>query len=152
MKKYLRTGGIIFVLLSAWVLTCGGPGLYAQAENKREPREVIKHGLDALKIQEALKAAGVYDGSIDGIFGKKTREAIRKFQESHDLKPDGICGPQTWEKLKSYSADALEAEPLDPGPSVSDDFYDVDWDLSSGYSSDLSSGSQDEDLRKKLIS
>jgi len=31
----------------------------------------------------------------DGNYGRRTREAVRAFQRSHGLAPDGICGPKT---------------------------------------------------------
>lgn len=54
------------------------------------------------EIQEALKAAGFYQGAIDGKLGPQTREAIRSFQQVHGLKVDGVVGRQTWEKLSPY--------------------------------------------------
>ncbi len=53
-------------------------------------------------IQRALKAAGFYDGEIDGEIGPKTRESIREFQRANDLTPDGVCGRKTWDRLKTH--------------------------------------------------
>jgi len=41
-------------------------------------------------IQRALAARGGRPGSIDGLMGRKTREAIRQFQKLHGLEPDGV--------------------------------------------------------------
>ena len=54
------------------------------------------------EIQQALKAAGFYQGPVDGKLGSQTREAIRSFQQVHGLKVDGVVGRQTWEKLSPY--------------------------------------------------
>lgn len=35
----------------------------------------------------------------DGIFGKKTKEAVEKYQKGNDLGVDGIVGPLTWKSL-----------------------------------------------------
>ena len=68
-------------------------------------------------IQQALKNAGFYQGSVDGKLGPMTKEAIREFQRVHGLKDDGVVGRQTWAKLSQYanltsaggsSADALK--------------------------------------------
>ena len=50
-------------------------------------------------IQEALKAAGEDPGPIDGVRGRKTIAAIKRFQEACGLDVDGIVGPQTAKKL-----------------------------------------------------
>ncbi|MBR6391134.1 MAG: peptidoglycan-binding protein, partial [Lachnospiraceae bacterium] len=34
-----------------------------------------------------------------GDFGQNTFTALRVFQGDNGLKPDGICGPKTWEKI-----------------------------------------------------
>ena len=35
----------------------------------------------------------------DGIYGKGTVEAVKKFQQAHGLTADGICGPITWKAI-----------------------------------------------------
>lgn len=55
-------------------------------------------------IQTCLKNAGFYKGEIDGIKGRKTRSAIRKFQSANGLKVDGIVGKRTWEALSKYAS------------------------------------------------
>jgi peptidoglycan hydrolase-like protein with peptidoglycan-binding domain len=37
--------------------------------------------------------------AVDGIFGKKTEDAVKKFQKSRGLKADGIVGSKTWSEL-----------------------------------------------------
>ena len=54
------------------------------------------------RIQLALRNAGFYKGSIDGKIGSQTKEAIKACQKANDLKPDGIVGKRTWEKLSKY--------------------------------------------------
>jgi len=53
-------------------------------------------------IQQALKNAGYYAGTIDGKIGPKTKAAIREFQDDMGLKVDGIAGRNTKEKLYKY--------------------------------------------------
>ena len=40
-------------------------------------------------------------GTIDGIFGKNTLNAVKQFQKDNDLLVDGIVGNKTWSKLKN---------------------------------------------------
>ena len=55
------------------------------------------------EIQQALKNAGFYQGSVDGKLGPATKEAVKEFQRVHGLKDDGIVGKQTWAKLNAYA-------------------------------------------------
>jgi peptidoglycan hydrolase-like protein with peptidoglycan-binding domain len=55
-----------------------------------------------MRIQNALKNAGYYDGPIDGHIYDDTREAIKSFQSNNTLKVDGIVGRRTWQVLKKY--------------------------------------------------
>lgn len=50
-------------------------------------------------IQNNLKMLGYYHLSIDCIFGDYTESAVKKFQSSYNLNPDGIVGDNTWLKL-----------------------------------------------------
>lgn len=58
--------------------------------------------LPAVDIQKALKGAGYYAGMVDGKMGPDSREALRNFQRDNGLTADGVCGRQTWAKLKTY--------------------------------------------------
>lgn len=46
-------------------------------------------------IQTKLKRWGYYKGSVDGIYGSQTREAVKYFQRKNGLAVDGIVGPNT---------------------------------------------------------
>lgn len=56
------------------------------------------------EIQTCLKNAGFYHGEIDGVKGRKTRAAIKKFQKANALTADGVVGNKTWEALSKYSS------------------------------------------------
>lgn len=47
----------------------------------------------------------------DGKYGKKTSEAVAKFQTVHGLKPDGICGKLTWAALDEAVQPSPEPTP-----------------------------------------
>ena len=55
-------------------------------------------------LQERLNAKGYNAGSVDGIFGKNTREAVIAFQKANGLAADGIVGKLTWAKLYDTTA------------------------------------------------
>ena len=52
-------------------------------------------GDEVKQIQTKLKRWGYYNGSIDGIYGSKTLEAVKYFQRKNGLTVDGIAGPAT---------------------------------------------------------
>ncbi|MCL6445580.1 MAG: peptidoglycan-binding protein [Alicyclobacillus sp.] len=51
------------------------------------------------EVQYKLNQLGYSSGTVDGIFGTKTLNAVRAFQKAHGLTVDGIVGPVTWSKL-----------------------------------------------------
>lgn len=59
------------------------------------------------QIQTALKSAGFYSGSVDGKLGPQTMQALKEFQRSKGLNPDGVVGSKTSMAL----AKALENQP-----------------------------------------
>lgn len=52
-------------------------------------------GDEVRQIQKKLKSLGFYSGSIDGIYGSGTKNAVTAFQKSCGIKADGIAGPTT---------------------------------------------------------
>lgn len=78
--------------------------------------ETIKNGSrgeDVKKLQELLSGYGLV---VDGIFGEKTENAVKDFQQKNGLVVDGIVGPKTWEKLgvKSTTTTTTNSKCIDP--------------------------------------
>lgn len=56
-------------------------------------------------IQERLNELGASPPLVpDGLYGPKTREAIRAFQRRNELQDDGIVGPATWKIMNLREA------------------------------------------------
>ncbi len=56
-------------------------------------------GQDVRNVQTKLKNWGYMTGSVDGIYGPKTVEAVKYFQRVNKLSVDGIVGNATAKKL-----------------------------------------------------
>ena len=52
-------------------------------------------GSEVRAIQTRLKEWGYYSGSVDGIYGTGTKNAVISFQKKNGLTPDGIAGKKT---------------------------------------------------------
>lgn len=63
-------------------------------------------GSEVRQIQTKLKNWGYYTGNIDGIYGKLTEEAVRKFQRYNNLTVDGIAGSNTLSAMGISSSSA----------------------------------------------
>ncbi len=50
-------------------------------------------------LQWRLYQWGYYNGSIDGVFGSSTYNAVVDFQRKNRIRVDGVVGPQTWRAL-----------------------------------------------------
>lgn len=51
------------------------------------------------QLQKRLKEKGFDPGTIDGVFGLGTKEAVRAFQKTNGLEADGVVGQKTWKAL-----------------------------------------------------
>lgn len=52
-------------------------------------------GTEVRQIQTKLKGLGMYAGGVDGIYGANTQSAVKAFQRSVGLTPDGVAGYAT---------------------------------------------------------
>lgn len=56
----------------------------------------IKH---VRELQYRLRWAGVYGGSVNGVYTARTAKAVKKFQKRHGLKRSGVANTATWKRL-----------------------------------------------------
>lgn len=89
MKKFKR---ILCVVLCLTLFVC--TVFSASALSKYGSR-----GAEVKEIQTRLKKWGYYNGSIDGIYGTDTKNAVIKFQKKYGLTADGIAGKKTLAKM-----------------------------------------------------
>lgn len=90
----------ILVLLLSAALLLGGVCYFTQEYQIQSTlSQVGSRGSEVKAIQEKLQEYGLYSGSIDGIYGTATRDAVIRFQRANGLTADGIAGPATLKKL-----------------------------------------------------
>src|SRR5258705_12858038 len=68
-------------------------------------------------LQVALRARGVYDGTVDGFVGPGTATAVRRLQRHAGIAVDGVAGAQTLHVLGRRGRPRLGARPLREGRS-----------------------------------
>jgi L,D-transpeptidase ErfK/SrfK len=61
----------------------------------------VTPGQDVAQVQHMLRVLGHYTGVVDGIYGSRTRAAVRSFQAANQLVADGVVGPNTAVTLQS---------------------------------------------------
>jgi len=67
--------------------------LLAGSAHAAEPLKRGSHGARVAKVQRWLGQ------QADGIYGKSTKAAVKRWQQRHGLHADGIVGPKTWHAL-----------------------------------------------------
>lgn len=101
MKKIVRTVAIVMIAFSLLVTarTVITPKSVPTVSVYAAVLKQGSRGSEVTTMQRKLKNWGYYFGSVDGIFGSKTKEAVKYFQRKNGLAVDGIVGNQTKKAL-----------------------------------------------------
>jgi peptidoglycan hydrolase-like protein with peptidoglycan-binding domain len=109
--RNIKSGAIVVTLLagtSIGLAPAWGAGQYTnkpsqQVQEGARPGTASHPGTPnsdrIMKVQQSLKDDGFYSGSVDGVNGQKTREAIRAFQKSKNLNATGTIDDATAREL-----------------------------------------------------
>ena len=100
MKRFFKMA-IVAVMVLTMGLTVGAVSgtvkdtttVYAAVYQQGSTGSTVK------TIQQKLKNWGYYTGKVDGIFGAKTKAAVKYFQRKNGLTADGIVGNNTLKAL-----------------------------------------------------
>ncbi|MDR3602016.1 MAG: spore cortex-lytic enzyme [Desulfosporosinus sp.] len=95
----LTIGLILSIALSGMAYAALGDRLLGRGSNGPEVRQ----------LQSKLAQLGYSVGTIDGKFRSKTEAAIRKFQQDHGLRVDGLAGTHTINELKRLTSQSTNA-------------------------------------------
>ncbi|MGZ4329137.1 MAG: peptidoglycan-binding domain-containing protein [Solirubrobacteraceae bacterium] len=73
----------------------------AEALRASAPERATTDRVERVKaLQQQLSALGLEPGPVDGRYGPQTTDAVKRFQQANDLKPDGIVDPLTQHALQ----------------------------------------------------
>ena len=86
----------------AWMPNAGRLAPMKQKSSVRTPGVGRVGRLHAQRVQMALKNAGVYQGRVNGMVGKNTKQALRYFQKMRGLRITGTINTATWNYLAPY--------------------------------------------------
>jgi hypothetical protein len=84
----------LVVLTGTMTVTTAATPLATTAHAAAKP---LKKGSKGQRVRTAQRLLGI---RADGLFGRGTRRAVKRFQRAHGLKPDGVIGPTTWAALR----------------------------------------------------
>jgi LysM repeat protein len=68
-------------------------------------------GFDVSVLQFLLTRRGVYDGALDGYFGKETAAALKRYQRTMHLQADSVVGPRTLTAIVRRDRVPVRAQP-----------------------------------------
>lgn len=71
--------------------------------------QVLKKGMnheDVSELQLELLKSINHDSPIDGIFGSRTKQAVKDFQKKKEITIDGIVGPETFSAFKLHKSES----------------------------------------------
>jgi peptidoglycan hydrolase-like protein with peptidoglycan-binding domain len=83
---------VLAAMVIAAVPAFADPGASAAGGASASSEVVVKRGDRGAAVRSIQEELGI---SADGIFGAQTERAVKRFQRSHNLVPDGIVGPLT---------------------------------------------------------
>ena len=99
MKKSVKFVAVLLVLFTMGMVA----GTVAPSVNVNTTYALtLKQGSSGSQVrtmQTKLKNWGYYKGTVDGIYGPKTKEAVKYFQRKNGLVVDGIAGNKTLKAL-----------------------------------------------------
>ncbi len=94
----------VIVLLNILIISIIAAAPFEEVLSKQGYR-----GVEVKRIQQALKNKGYYGGSVDGIFGSQTKNAVIRFQRAQGLTADGIVGSATLKALGISAASSYSS-------------------------------------------
>lgn len=87
---------IIFFSLALIFILAAPLGVYLAVNDVSSAQQTQALTVNENKaVQQKLKELGYYSGSVDGVYGQGTRNAVVAFQKANGLTADGVVGQNT---------------------------------------------------------
>ena len=108
MRKTIKKGLIVTAAICTLLPACAtGCSMSKNMEQGAVQEYVLQaallkqgsKGSEVREVQRRLKNWGYYNGAVDGVFGKGTKDAVIAFQKKNGIKADGIVGKATYQAL-----------------------------------------------------
>jgi len=118
MLKITRlTSSLLFAFSLSLLPALGLPGIAQTIPAvNRSLLKIGNQGEAVIELQAVLMLMGYYNGAVDGIYAENTAAAVKRFQQSAGLNPDGIAGEDTWNRL--FPPTPISSEPAVVVPDV----------------------------------
>jgi peptidoglycan hydrolase-like protein with peptidoglycan-binding domain len=91
LKRGLHADGVVGTGTYKYLFEGASKSTNSSAAAKADEKNVMS----IKEIQTALKKLGYYTGTVDGLSGSNTDNAIKKFQKANKLTADGVVGSGT---------------------------------------------------------
>lgn len=95
MKKTVKAAALVMMTLLVGICAAGAYLPQGATQVSAATLRKGSTGSAVRTMQQKLKNWGYYKGSVDGIFGSQTLEAVKYFQRKNGLSVDGIVGAKT---------------------------------------------------------
>ena len=103
-QKFLHSkyGNFISIVLSLSIII-GISFIYINHTQEIKAQEVISkvgsRGDEVRRLQNKLKSLGFFNGTVDGIYGTETKEAVLAAQRYFGLPETAVVDATTWEEI-----------------------------------------------------
>ncbi|MFA6807592.1 MAG: spore cortex-lytic enzyme [Eubacteriales bacterium] len=103
-KKILIFGVAILSVMICLVFAVNGNAALGDRQLAKGSK-----GPEVEELQKKLNQLGYNVGAVDGVFGKKTDEAVKQLQKDRGIEIDGVVGEVTVEQLKNLTGESKTA-------------------------------------------
>ena len=100
MKRIIKPYIVILMVIIIFI----GYNVFIRNQEIEALSKYGSRGDEVIQIQTKLKRWGYYNGTVDGIYGSQTMEAVKYFQRKNGLTQDGIAGTKTLQAMGIYTS------------------------------------------------